>query len=1157
MVRVAFLCLLAGVTVYGQEVRASITGIVSDPSGAPVPNTVITVTNVATNAVTTSQSNESGNYVSPFLAPGVYRLSAERAGFKKLVRDNIVLQAQDKARVDIHLQVGDVVESVTVSDAVSLLQTETATRSQVIANELITHVPTQGRNPFQIAWAAPGVIKTGDWRYLRSFDIAGTTNFSVNGGRNRENEVLLDGISNVRGNRTVIHVPTMESVQEFKVVTNTYDSQYGRTGGGVVTMVTKGGTNSFHGTVFEYLQAEELNANQAELNRGGVRKPPLNLNTFGAQAAGPVYLPRLFDGRNRLFWMVSYEGIRQRTADPATRSFPLTEWRGGDFSTLLNAQGQRVMIYDPLTTTAAGIRTAFQNNRLPAARINRVSTEVLKFYPAPNAPGEGPALVNNYIFPSRWVGGLDQFIGRTDFALNSRNNFFFRYGENPWWEYRGLVFVTDPLSTSNPGEPTGNAPLVRNGRNFTFDWTSTLTPRMTFNLRAGLARWEETTGNQFGAGFDPRSLGFSQSLVSQFPRLQFPRFNLGQYQAIGSDRLLNVATDDSYSVQPNAGLVAGKHFLKFGAEGRRYNDNNNNPGLAAGFYDFGRNWTQARAQTADPTSGNELATFLLGYPSGGGVQRNIEPAYSNFYYALFFNDDWKVSPRLTLSLGLRWDYEAPGFERYDRQLGGFDFNVASPIASRVQGLSLKGGVLFAGVDGRPRGAFHSDRNNFQPRVGAAYRIGQKWVLRGGYGLYYLGQNEFGSSQGFSRTTSIIISTDGLTPAVSLSDPLANYPGGRLLDPAGSSGGLGSFLGEGVTANFLDRKLPYSHQYSFDIERELPGNMLVEVGYVGNLTRKLPVGVNANFLPATELGRRTAAGAIDLAYYTQPLPNPMAGLIPANAALNGSTIIRQLRLRPYPQYGGLSLANVPIGSQRYDGFQSKLTKRFSRGFTFLASYGIMKTLEKVSLLNEQDFSLADPGATPREKRSATQIDIPQKFTVTGVWEVPVGRNKAWGTSLPMALDLVLGGWQLNWDITYQSGWAVDYPNANQVRGGSAKLSGEERTFARYFDTSLWQNPATGRLVPAQEPFTLRDFPTRFADVRVPGYRNWDASVSKYFPVREQVRLQFRMEMINTFNHPWYANLAAGGNNVTNPNFGRLDPTQRNLPRFIKLALHLFW
>ena len=1165
LTRVVFVAAVTAAAALAQEVRASISGLVTDGQGAPVPGVTIVATNLASNAAVTQQTNDSGFYITPFLAPGAYRLTAEKQGFRRFVQDSIVLQTQDRARIDIALEIGELAQSVTVNSDVSLLQTETASRAQVISNELISEVPTQGRNPFQIAWAAPGVIKTGGWRYLRSFDIAGTSNFAVNGGLNRENEVLLDGISNVRGNRTVIHVPTMESVQEFKVATNTYDAQYGRTGGGVVTIVTKSGGNQLHGTMFEYFQAEELNANQTELNRGGIRKPPNNINTFGFQVNGPMYIPKVLDGRNKLFWLVSYEGMRQRSADPGTRTFPLSEWRQGDFSTLLDNQGRPVTIYDPLSTRPDGTRDAFPGNRIPSTRINPVAANVIKSYPLPNAPGDGPSHVNNYIFPSRWVANMDQWIGRADWVINSKNNFYFRYGQNPFQEYRGLVFITD-LNQVNPAEPTGNAPLQRNGRNWTFDWTSTLSSRMTFNLRAGLARWEEYTGSIFGANFDPRTLGFADSLVSQFSRLQYPYFDLNTYGQVGSSRLLSLGANDSYTIQPNASLVVNSHILKFGAEGRRYNDNTNNPGFASGTYSFNRNWTQARALQADALSGNEVATFLLGYPTTGQVDRNIDPAFSNKYFAAFFQDDWKVTPKLTLNIGLRWDYETPAVERYDRMVRGLDFNAASPIAAQAAGLNLKGAMLFANVAGQPRGAFNPDRNNIQPRIGLAYRIRDKWVVRGGYGLYYLGQNETGTTQGFSQTTNVVTSTDGnLTPAVNLTNPFSNLPAGRLYSPIGASQGAASFLGQTINPNYLNRRLPSSHQYSIDIERQFPGNMVAEVGFVGNRSYGLPLingnvanaSTAANFVPASQLGRRTATGAIDTAWYTERVPNPMAGLIPDNAGLNGATIPRQQLLYAFPQFAQVNYNSIPIGRQTYYGVLAKVSKRFSSGLTFLASYGYSRTREIRNTLNQQDLNLADPLSTPLENRSATQIDIPHKFTITGVYELPFGKGKQFGNDMPAAFNMIAGGWQLNWNVTYQSGWAIDYPNAKQAVNGNAALSSGQRSYDKWFNTDLWTNPTTGSRVPVQEPFTLRDFPTRFDDVRVPGYKNWDISASKSFPIHERLRLQFRFEMVNAFNHPWFTGLISNGNNVSNPNFGRLDFVQGNLPRFIKLGLHLTW
>ena len=1142
--------LVGGHKVSAQEVRASITGIVQDASGAAVSGAKVAVTNLQQNTTVETVSNASGNYVTPLLQPGEYRMTVTFPGFSQYVRPSIVLQMQDRARVDVQLVLGEITESVTVTDSVSLIESETASRSQTINNAIIADVPTQGRNAMQLAWAAAGVVKKGGWRYLRAFDTAGNSNFAVNGGINKQNEVLLDGISNARTGGNVISSPTIETIQEFKVITNSYDATYGRTGGGTVSIVTKGGTNNFHGTLFEYFQVEDLNANQFELNKAGVEKPPMNVNTYGFYLGGPVFVPKFFDGRNKLFWNLSYEAMRQRSADPGSATMPLAEWRTGDFSTLQTAQGAPVGIYDPLTTAPNGQRTQFAGNIIPAARINPVAKNVLSYYPMPISAGDGPAHLNNYIYPSRWVADMDQWSGRVDYNVNDTNRVYFKYSQNPFSEYRGLVW-----GGSNPAEPTGNAPLIRNGRNWAADWTTTLSPTLTFDLRAGLSRWETSSGNSFGADFNPAQLGFSSALVSQFAKFQFPRFNLGTYQAIGSDRVWHDEPSDVYSLQPNLNWVTGSHFLKFGADFRRYNDLNNDPGPASGVYTFGKDWTQANALQASATSGNELATFLLGHPTEGFVDLNMAPAYQSQYYAFYFNDDWKLTQRLTLNLGLRWDYESPAVERYDRQLRGMDFDAASPIAGQATGLNLKGVPMFAGVDGNSRGAFASDKNNWQPRIGVAYRVNDKLALRGGFGMFYLGQGEKGSALGFSQRSNIITTTDGrLTPAVSLENAFANLPGGRLLQPIGSSAGAASFLGQSITVNHLNRPLPYSIQYSFDIQYELPGNILAEVGYNQNETRKIPVNVgNLNVIPASLLGRRTASGAIDSAYYNERIPNPMAGLIPNNSALNGATIVRQRLMVPFPQFDGLAYQNVPIGKQYYNGMQVKLTKRMAKGVTFIANYGIGKTIEQISMLNNQDFNFADPDSSNLEKRSAEEIDIPQKFVLTGVWELPFGKGRSFGSDWAAPLDFLFGGWSINANATIQKGWAVNYPNANQITPGSAKISNPD--LERAFDTSLWIDPSTNKPVSAQEPFTLRTFPSRFGDVRVPGYRNIDGSIAKRFPITESVDAQFRFEMINATNTPWFSTVQSL--DVANSNFGRLNPVQANLPRWLKLGLTLNW
>ena len=1147
--------MVAAIPVHAQEVRASLAGVVSDSTGAPVPAVTVVLTSIERNVTTTTETNDQGNYLFPFVVPGNYSLTIERTGFKKYVRQSIRLEAQDKARADVTLEVGDVTQSVNVEADVSQLQTESASRGQVISNQLISQLPTQGRNPFQIAWAMPGVVKAGDWRYLRSFDIGGTTGFSINGGKKGDNEVLIDGISNVRGNRNVVGVPSMEAVQEFKVLTNTYDSQYGRTGGGIVTIVSKSGGNAFHGSLFEYFQAEELNANQSELNRVGKVKPPMNINTYGFQASGPVFIPKMYDGRNKLFWLLTYEAMRQRSADPGAVTFPLDEWRSGDFSNQINAAKLPVTIFDPLTTTASGTRTPFAGNIIPTNRINAVAAKVMTYYPSPNSQGTDAAHSNNYVFPSRWVADMDAWNGRLDYRVNDNNTVYFRYGQNPFSEFRSAIW-----NGSNAAEPSGNAPLLRNGRNWVMDWTSVLSPTMTFNLRAGLSRWETTGGNSYGADFDPAQLGFAQSLVSQLTKYQYPRFDLGTYQAIGSGgNVVNSSPSDSYTLQPNFNKIVGNHTLKFGGEARRYNDLTNNPGASSGVYGFTKAWTQENPVQSDAVSGNEFASFLLGYPATAYIDKNIDPAYRNHYFAGFFQDDWRVNSRLTINFGIRYDFEQPVVERYDRMLGGFGYADASPIASQVSGLTLVGVPTFANVNGQSRNAFATDKNNWQPRIGAAYRFGDKWVIRGGYGLYYLGQAERGESAGFSQRSNAVVSTDGnLTPAVNLTNAFANLNGGTLLSPVGSSKGSSSFLGESLTANYYNRPLPYSHQFSFDIQRELPGNMLAEVAYVGNVTKKLPINVTGvNAVAEQYLNRRTSAGVIDTAWYSAKIANPMAGLIPNNASLNGATIARQLTLYPYPQFSALTINNLPIGGQNYNGLQTRVTKRTSAGFTYVASYVWSKTLEQLNVPNPQWVNLNDIENIPVENRPAAETDIKHKFSFAGVYEVPFGRGRQFGSGVNRLADAILGGWQVTANLNLQTGWAMDYPDAKQVVDGDGTPTEAQKAAGYLFNVDLWNNPATGKRVATQEAFTLRDFPTRFSAARVPGYKNIDASIAKSFTITEQVRLQFRGEMVNATNTPWFSRLASNATKVANANFGKQDITQRNLPRFIKLVLNLSW
>ena len=684
-------------------------------------------------------------------------------------------------------------------------------------------------------------------------------------------------------------------------------------------------------------------------------------------------------------------------------------------------------------------------------------------------------------------------------------------------------------------------------------------PTVVLNLRAGLARYEQFSGSNFAGGYDPRTLGFPDSLVSQFLTLQFPRFNLGAYSELGASTVTNFSANDTWSLQPNATWMKGRQILKFGGEFRLYNRNTLAPGLASGSYTFNKQWTQANPLQADALSGNEFASFLLGLPGSGSVDRNINSAYQNRYYTLFAQDDIKVSRTLTINVGLRWDYETPLQERYNRLVRGFGFDQNSPLS--VPGYSLKGGLLYAGSGGDQRYSFNPFRTAFQPRIGFAWKAASNFVIRGGYGLTYLGQSSTGQTTGFSRPTPLIASTDGnITPAVSLTDPFprALYPGG-LLQPIGSTQGLATNLGQSVTAQFLDRPLPRSHQFSFGLQRQIPWGFLADAAYVGNLTHKLPVTLPLNFIPADVLNSMPVANRP--AFFNAQVDNPFAGLLPSSG-INGAKVARSQLLVAYPQFTGVSITDVPIGGQSYHSAQMKLTRRFTQGIGVTAAYTISKTLERVSLLNAQDVTRANLLNTPLEQR-LYQFDTPRKLSLVVTTALPFGRGKAFGAHWSRAVDGVLGGWNMNAQYNNQTGFPFDFPNAAPLTTGTAALSDAQRdklavnrggtqfdpSLDAWFNTDLFPNKA-------QTPFTQRNFPTRFPDVRSKPLHAVEFSVYKEIPIRERVRWQIRADFHNALNHPWFNHLAS--NDVANSQFGRLaaesiDDTSE--PRLIVIAMKI--
>lgn len=1135
-------CLLLSLPAWSQEFRASVTGLVTDPSGSPITDAAVTVRSISRNTTSDARTNDSGRYLVQFLLPDTYQVTVEKPGFKKFVRDGLKLGATDRFGLDVQLELGAVADSVTVTGETQQLQTESAVRIATIENKFVDNIPTSGRNLYQFQYTMPGVYKASNyWGDFELYAFGNINAVSINGGRRQENETLIDGVPTTLLDRGVAYVPALQSVQEVSIVSNIYDAQYGRVGGGVTTINLKSGTNSLHGQLFHFLENEKLYAGGWVNNATGVGRTPFRQNVFGFEFDGPVYLPKVLDGRNKLFYMISLEGLRERNPNLQVRRMPTAEELTGDFSLLRNNLNQPVTIHDPIT------REPFAGNRIPASRINPIASRVAAFYPKPNARPLGPDNAGNYVQLTASKNGYDSWNGKMDFRPVARQSYSFRYAQTPWTNYSSVVWGT------NPAEPSGEYPSTRVSRTWAADMTHTLSPAMVFNLRAGLARYEGFSGNTFANGFDPRQLGFSNNLVGQFTALQFPRFNMGTYSEIGATRVRGYDTNDNYSLQPNLNWIRGRHSIKLGGDFRRYNRNSINPGAAAGNYSFDRRFTQRDPQRADALSGNEFASFLLGVPVSGFVDRNADLSYRNHYFGLFVQEDWKVSRTLTLNFGLRWDYESPVVERYNRQIRGFAFDQPSPV-----GNNFRGGLLFASAD--QRGAFQPDRNNWQPRFGAAWQFRPKWVMRAGYGLSYLGQNSNGSPAGFSRQTPLIATTDNfLTPAVSLSDPFPSnlYPAG-LLQPIGNSQGLSTNLGQGVGAQWLNRPLPSSHQLSFGLQRELPKGFLIDVSYSANFTRKLPVSMNLNFIPSAELTRLPETQRA--AYFNERVPNPLAGKLPGSA-FNADTIQRSQLLAAYPQFANVSISDVPIGTTRYDSVQFKATRRFAAGAAIQVAYTISKSTERVNLQNAQD---ADPGnlLNTRLEKRLVEFDTPQNLAVVTSYEMPFGKSRRLGSGWHPVLNGVAGGWNLNVQYVYRSGLPFDFPNAAPLAARSAKFDHAQRDelarkagrdqfdplFDVFFDTSLFPRQA-------QAPFTLRTFPTRFADVRSKSLNVWELSVSKDFPIKERLKFQIRADAQNAFNYPWFSRIQTV--NVTDSRFGLLNPSPRTEPREVVLALKLLF
>lgn len=1108
--------------IFPQQFQATLTGTVTDASGAKAPGVKVEIKNVGTGVTTTLTTNQDGTYEAPFLQPGNYTVTASAEGFKTAVKSNIDLRVGDRSTADFVLQVGGVSEQITVSSGVQQIETTTADLGQVIGAKSTAQLPLLGRNPFQLITVASGVQHTPALasRSDRPFDNGGMDAYNINGSRTFTNEFLLDGTPDdssegvgTPNNLTI--APPPDGASEFRVQTSTYDAQYGRTGGGTVNVGLKSGTNGLHGAVYDYWRNTVLNANTFDGNLSGQGKVPFHWNQPGVEVDGPIMLPKLYDGRNRTFFMYNWEDVRDTIPYPQTYTVPTTAERAGDFSGLVNASGQPVTIYDPLSTVAAGgtyTRTFFPGNIIPANRLDPVSVKMLPYLPLPNTAGNGLGQ-NNFTDPSNSRGDkYDIHTFRLDHYISERNKFFVDVLRSNRHEVNGYA-----------GYNPAASPLYLHWRTNTAaaaDLTTIMSPTLVLDSRIGFNRHDFAI-QRHAAGFDPTQLGFPSSFVSQLGALSFPQISMGSYfhsPACGCFGYTgsSYTFTNTYSWSETLSKVLGRHSLKTGLNFRVIQNNDANPTSSAGTFSFTRQFTQQNPLQANTLSGDEFASFLLGTPQSGSVPINEAFAFQSRYYALFLQDDWRVNDRLTINLGARWDYESPNTERYNRQNRGFDISALSPL--QVPGRTLHGGLLFTSSSNRY--PFERDYNNYQPRLGLAYKLSRTTVFRAGYGLTYLPTFDIGYNNGFSVSTGFISSTNGgLTPANYLSNP---FPGG-ILQPAGSSLGLATLLGQGFTYADPNRVIPFVHQFSAQIQQQLPWQMLLGVGYAGSRTRELQVAKGINEIPAGDLA--LANGLLN------PVPNPFYNLLPGSNINTPQVPLQQL-LRPFPQYLGITQANSPYGYSSYDSLQVNLDKRFSHGLNFIVSYTYSKALEATSYLNPQD-SFDNPA------RTLSNFDAPHRFSVAGGYALPFfNTGRGWKNA-------VLGGWQVN-AITYiQSGLPVAGPTnagggpsmstnyvpntGGAVSTGISPLLPNTTTLGQQFNTctvtltGARQNCATPTQPAAwriQSPYELTTQSLWLPGVRSRRPPQVNMSLFKTFNLTEAVHLQFRAEGFNLTNTPWF-------------------------------------
>lgn len=1103
-----------------QLFTGSLTGVIRDQNQGTVSGARVTVKNTATSETRTATTSSDGLFSINQLNPGDYDVTVLSTGFATYVQNHVALSASQTLNLNIQLTVGAVSQEVTVSSAPSALDTQDANSNVTFSSKQLLAIPNSSHSALGAVWGTGGVVSVHVGMNGESA-TSGDQNmnrFALDGGRDMSSAILVDGISLTAGDwGGDVGPPSPEMLREIQVFRNTYDVQYGKTDGGVVSMTTRGGSDSLHGSAYEYWQGASLNANTWDNDHGNLPKSPYSMNQFGGHVGGPIWRAK------HIYYFANYEGTRQSSPATLLTTVPTQLEREGNFSQDLNTNGTLSTIYNPFSTTlnpdGSYTRQAFQGNVIPSNLLDPVGQKIASLFPLPNRSG-----AQNYAAGSNGSTDLDRLDVRSDWVVNNKLSVFGTMTKL-WSRASAPVFLGHGLDTSSV--------MVNPTYRILLNGTYVVSPTFVVNATGAVSTWDQLQITPATiAGTTASILGLPQSLVNTFPiNTGIPEVSSENYQQLANPTSLDYVLHNN-DFQLNATKTLNRHVIKFGYQMtvQLMNDNSQ----SAGSFSFGRGLTSGPVASSDSSvTGDAIASMLLGTMSSGSVTSNVVPASAQKYLAWYAEDAWRLTDRLTLNYGLRYEIQFGRTERHNRY-NYFDENVTSPL-SGLTGLNLKGGLVYD--NGSQRGLWDTDYKNLAPRLSVAYQAENNLVVRAGYGIFYMQTISGGpisNTDGYSVTTPVVASVNnsGFVPQNLISNPLPN----GLLQPIGSSQGLLTEVGNSVNAFLLNHPTPYVQTYSANVEYQASPSQVFEIGYQGSQGRKLPVGYNLNI---NQLNPQYLA--LGQALNTS-VANPFNGIFAAGGPIAGPTIPSNQLLRPYPQFTSVSLSlDTPEASSSYNALLAKYRLTINPSLTAVFDYQWSKAIDNTSETGFNSDAARDVYDLSLE-RSVSAHDVPQYFTGTVVWQFPFGRGKRFGSNMNRIANGVVGNWEATTITSFASGqplqfscpntlssygFAVCRPNIPDVNAVPLK----NRTLNEWFNTS-----SSAVSVPA--PYTIGDAPRYMSNVREGKLERGDVTLRKSFTIGEGRTISVHATGYNISNTPYYG---AATTSIGSPTYGQVNGT----------------